>query len=105
MDEQWVWLYPYWQQAKAGQPLELQAVVFNHSAAAREFRITPRWPAGWQSPSESIVVSAAPRSEARAAFSVTPPADASGLTILTADVAFADKDLREWMEALVRVEP
>jgi hypothetical protein len=104
-DEQWVWLYPYWQQARAGQPVELQAIVFNHSASAREFRITPRLPAGWQSPSESIVVSAAPRSESRATLRITPPADARDLAILTADVAFADKDLREWVEALVRFEP
>ena len=104
-DEQWVWLYPYWQQARAGQPVELQAIVFNHSASAREFRITPRLPAGWQSPSESIVVSAAPRSESRATLRITPPADARDVAILTAHVAFADKDLREWVEALVRFEP
>ena len=105
MDEQWVWLYPHWQRVSAGQPVELQAIVFNHSAAAREFRITPHWPVGWQSPSESVVVSAAPRTESRVKMQVTPPAGAQGLAVITADVAFADKDLREWAEALIRLEP
>jgi glyoxylase-like metal-dependent hydrolase (beta-lactamase superfamily II) len=104
MDEQWVRLYPYWQQAKAGQPFELQAIVFNHSAAAREFRVTPRLPKGWQATSESVVVSVPPRTEARGVIAVTPPPDAKGLTVLTADVSFADKDLREWVEAMVRFE-
>ena len=105
MDEQWVWLYPYWQQAKAGEPFELQAIVFNHSAEAREFRITPRLPAGWQAESPTVVASAAPRTEARATIKVTPPADVNGLKVITADVAFGDKDLREWTEALIRLEP
>jgi len=34
---------------------------------------------------------------------VTPPADASGLAIITADVAFDQWDLREWAEAMVSV--
>ncbi len=105
MDEQWVWLYPYWQQATAGEPFSLQAIVFNHSPQAREFRITPRLPEGWQASSPSAVVTVEPRSEGRAAIEVTPPADAEGLVVIPADVAFADKDLREWTEALVRFEP
>jgi hypothetical protein len=32
-----------------------------------------------------------------------PPADASGLAIITADVAFDQWDLREWTEAMVSV--
>lgn len=36
-------------------------------------------------------------------FSVTPPAGAFGLAIITADVAFDQWDLREWTEALVSV--
>ncbi len=99
LDEQWARLYPYGQQAKAGEPFELWAVAFNHADEEREFIFTPHAPEGWQA--KPVTLRVAPRQEGRAAIRVTPAG--TGLTVVTADVAMGDRVLREWVEALVEV--
>lgn len=104
LDEQWARFYPYSTEAKPGQALELQFVLLNHSPARREFRVRPRTPAGW-SADGPVKVQVAPRQERMVRFRVTPTADARGVHVITADVAFANWDLREWAEAIVAVVP
>jgi hypothetical protein len=48
-------------------------------------------------------VSVPARQQRAVRFSVTPPAEASGIAIITADVAFDEWDLREWIEAILIV--
>ena len=102
-DEQWARLYPYGQTARAGEAIELWAVVFNHAAEPREFRIRPHAPAGWRAPAE-VTLRVEPLEEGRVNFTVEAPESASGLEVVTADIAWGDEDLREWLEALVEFD-
>ncbi|MFB3789242.1 MAG: MBL fold metallo-hydrolase [bacterium] len=104
IDEQWARLSPYGIEARAGQPFDVQAVIFNHSPVAREFRVTLNLPDGWTSGDQTKIVKVNPREESVVTMTVTPPANAEGLTVLTADVAFGEVDLRQWTEVLVNVE-
>ncbi len=100
LDEQWARLYPYTQRVRAGEPLELWAVVFNHAAQEREFRFTPHAPEGWQA--EAVTLTVAPLEEGRAAIRLTPAS--TGLAVVSADVEIEGRMLREWVEALVEVQ-
>jgi len=104
IDEQWARLSPYGITARARQPFDVQAVIFNHSPVGREFRITLNLPDGWTCEDQTQVVKVNPREESVVTRTVIPPANAEGLTVLTADVAFGEVDLRQWTEVLVNVE-
>lgn len=103
LDEQWIRFCPYQAETQAGKAIELRVAVLNHSGRSQEFRITAHAPAGWKPPAAALRVSVPARQQRALRFSVTPPADASGLAIITADVAFDQWDLREWIEAIVSV--
>ena len=104
LDEQWARLYPYGVEARAGESLELWAVVFNHASEEKTFRVTPNAPEGWERP-EAVELTVAPLSEQRAAFRVEVPAGANGLHVVTADIEFSGRVLREWVEAMVEILP
>jgi glyoxylase-like metal-dependent hydrolase (beta-lactamase superfamily II) len=101
LDEQWARFYPYTNQTQSGQPFELRVIVLNHSAQRHEYRITPHAPAGWSLPTAPLKLSAGPREQRSVRIPITPKPGAHGLSVVTADVAFGDWDLREWTEALV----
>ena len=102
MDEEWARFYPYTAEVAAGGHLELKVILRNHSASQQEFRVTPHVPAGWKAPRGPLHVSVGPRQERSLSIPLT--AVASGLRIVTADVAFGPWDLREWTEAMVTVK-
>ena len=104
VDDQWARFYPYGTDALAGRPVELKMMVLNHSAEEKEFRITPHVPATWKASGASQRVKVPPRQERAVSITVTPPAGQHGIGVVTADVAFGPWDLREWAEALVKVE-
>ena len=105
LDEQWARFYPYQAETQAGKAIELQVAVLNHSGRSREFTITPHVPAGWKLTAVPLRVLIPAREERAVRFSVTPPPDASGIAIITADVAFDEWNLREWSEAIIAVRP
>ena len=82
--------------------MELKVILRNHSASRQEFRVTPHVPAGWKTVHGPLRVSVGPRQESSVRIPVT--VGASGLKIVTADVAFGPWDLREWAEAMVTVK-
>ena len=100
-DEQWARFYPYGLTAAPGRPFDLYAVVFNHLDETETYRVTPNVPAGWRSDPASAEIAVEGLAEDRARFRITPDASFSGLKIVTADVAFRGRVLREWIEALV----
>jgi glyoxylase-like metal-dependent hydrolase (beta-lactamase superfamily II) len=104
VDEQWVRLYPYRCEAKAGERMELKVVVLNHSPARREFMVTPHVPEGWSVARGPFKVTVAARGTGVVVIPVTVGAAHDGPGIVTADVSFGSFDLREWMEALVDVK-
>lgn len=101
VDESWARLYPYEQRAKAGASIEVTAVIRNHSRAARTFRVRPNVPAGWSLTPAAAAVSVPGRGEGTAKFRVTPRAAGEGVHVITADVEWDGRRLRQWMEALV----
>jgi glyoxylase-like metal-dependent hydrolase (beta-lactamase superfamily II) len=104
VDDQWARFYPYGTESPAGRPIELKIMVLNHSAEEKDFRITPHAPAAWKISGASQRVKIPPRQERAVSFTVTPPAGQHGVGVVTADIAFGAWDLREWAEALVKVE-
>ena len=105
VDEQWSRFYPYGLEASPAEEFDLYAVVLNHLPEAQTFRIRPNVPNGWKCSPRFAEFHVAARKEERVLFRVTPDEEASGLTVLTADVAFGEHDLRRWIETLVAVRP
>ncbi len=100
-DEQWARFYPYGLTAPPGQPFDLYAVVFNHLDETQPYRVTPNVPTGWRSEPASMEIAVAGLAEDRARFRITPDASFSELQIVTADVSFRGRVLREWIEAMI----
>jgi glyoxylase-like metal-dependent hydrolase (beta-lactamase superfamily II) len=99
LDEQWARFHPYELEAAAGRPFEARIRVLNHSPRSETFRVTVR------AARRTQTLRLAPGQERSVAFSLTAPSGADPVAVVTADVAFAGWDLREWCEALVRVRP
>jgi glyoxylase-like metal-dependent hydrolase (beta-lactamase superfamily II) len=102
VDEQWARFYPYTVEVAAGGRVELKVILRNHSASQQEFRVTPHVAAGWKAVPGPLRASIGPHQEGLVSIYAT--VGASGLNIVTADVAFGPWDLREWTEAMVTVK-
>jgi glyoxylase-like metal-dependent hydrolase (beta-lactamase superfamily II) len=102
LDDQWARFYPYTAEAPSGGRVELKVILRNHSASEQEFRVTPHVPPDWKTGRGPVVVSVAPRQER--SVSIPIAVGTSGLKIITADVVFGARDLREWIEAMVTVK-
>ena len=105
VDEQWARFYPYGLTARAGETFDLYGVILNHLPEAETFTIRPNVPSGWDCIPAYAELHVGARQEERLRFQITPPGDASGLTVVTGDVRFRDHSLREWIEAMVDVRP
>jgi hypothetical protein len=77
--------------------------IFNHAPRRETYRLGWNMPTDWRliEADKEVVIPARKEAAGRAVFTAGGPS----LHIVTADVAFADKQLREWVEALVRVSP
>jgi len=102
LDEQWARLYPYEQAVEAGEEFEMWALVFNHSNEERTFQVTLDLPEGWAGEPE-LELTVAPRTEGRASTKVRPSDGARGLAVIPADVAWGERVLPSWVEAMVEV--
>lgn len=105
VDEQWSRFYPYGLEASPAEEFDLYALVLNHLPEAQTFRIRPNVPEGWECTPALAELHLGAQKEDRVLFRITPDEEASGLTVLTADVAFGEHDLRQWIEAMVAVRP
>ncbi|HXP59156.1 MAG TPA: MBL fold metallo-hydrolase [Dongiaceae bacterium] len=105
LDEGWARLQPYGIRADSHQPFACRAILLNHSPREESFEIRPRLPKGWACKSLCPGrVQVPPGQEGAVEFTVLPAPDAPpGLYVITADVKSRQLDLREWMEALVRI--
>lgn len=101
VDESWARVYPYGSELAAGETLDLELRITNHAPDRMTYKAKWNLPAGVtlvSSESERTIGARADgvlRARIRA---VTP-----GLHVVTADVSFAGRDLKQWTEALVRV--
>lgn len=105
IDEQWAWFYPYGSGGKAGDVVELEVRIWNHSEKKRTFELKLN--------AEKILVEVQPLG------SITLPARSngvvkikgklaakikSGVHVVTADIKSEGMDLRQWCEALIKVD-
>jgi glyoxylase-like metal-dependent hydrolase (beta-lactamase superfamily II) len=102
VDENWAAVHPYGSRVRAGERVQLTALIRNHGAARETYRVKWNAPEGWRQVSVDAPVTIEGKQEgtARAEFL----AAGAGLHVVTADIEFGGRTLREWTEALVRVE-
>jgi glyoxylase-like metal-dependent hydrolase (beta-lactamase superfamily II) len=102
VDESWAAVHPYGSTVKDGGEIELEVRILNHAPSNQTYRVNWNLPEGWKRVRSTASASIAPGKEGslRAVFRATGP----GLHVVTADVEFGGRTLREWTEAMVRVE-
>lgn len=105
-DDQWAWVYPYGQKAKAGETITCSVRVNNYSDKPKTFRITPTPPPGFKvlDGPESITIE--PGKEGMCTYRLKVPDKVSqGTFVFLADIAFDQWTLREWTESFIEVTP
>ena len=106
IDESWARFHPYACRVRPGAAVTLTLRIMNHSPREQTFSVTPHLPPGWAlTSSANASVSIPARREGTVSVTCVAPADARpGVQLVTADLAWADWDLRHWTEALLVVE-
>lgn len=81
--------------------MTLRLRILNHAPKQVTYRLKWNIPAGWETVAADTQVTIPTHQEgaSRAVFR----AQGAGLHVLTADVEFGSRQLREWAEALVQV--
>lgn len=105
LDESWAHFYPYAIEAEPGGTQRCVLKIMNHSDTVQTFQVTLNLPEGWAlngvTPGAVVIP---PQQEGAVAVAFTLPKESrKGLTILTADLATARTDLRQWCEIMVTV--
>jgi len=102
-DESWARVDPYASEARDGDRVTLRLQILNHSPRPESYQVKWNLPPGWKTVEADREVGIPARREGavRAVFTVK----GDGLKVVTADVNFGSRQLREWAEALVRVRP
>jgi len=103
IDESWAAVRPYRTEVRKGEQVSVQIHILNHSPRAESYRLHWNLPPGWRlgKADRNVAIPAREEGVGRAVFE----AESVGLHVVTADIEFADQQLREWAEALVRVDP
>ena len=106
IDEQWARIYPYGQEIQREHWTPLAVKLLNHSRSSNTFVVTMNAPPGFEIEPRQASVTAAAGQEAEAQFrlrALSRPAQA--IQVVTADIQTGPWDLRQWCEALVKVQP
>jgi hypothetical protein len=101
VDESWARVFPYGSEIGGGETVELELRITNHAPDRMNYKASWNLPPGLEllrADKERVI---APRQDGvlRARIRATAP----GLHVITADVSFAGRELKQWTEALVRV--
>jgi glyoxylase-like metal-dependent hydrolase (beta-lactamase superfamily II) len=106
LDESWAHFTPYLQQGQPDTMSLCRLKIMNHSTTVQTFRASINLPEGWTLGSitpESVVVP--PQQEGSLEVRFTPAKGSpAGVYILTANIKCAQRDLREWCEAMVVID-
>lgn len=105
VDEQWAVLYPRGATARPGETIEFELRITNHSRTEREFRVTPRLPAGLNLVSADKALTLAPRDAGAVKWKVRVGDNVKSRQLLTADIVSEAMEFHRWADALVSVEP
>ncbi|MGZ0166201.1 MAG: MBL fold metallo-hydrolase [Planctomycetales bacterium] len=106
IDEQWATFYPRGVAATAGEPVELEVRILNHSPIARTFKVTPRKSRGIDILSKPAEITLQPRQSGLVAVnvSVRKPVTQPGTFAITADIDSDGMHFLSWADAVIRVE-
>ena len=101
VDESWARVFPYGSDIGAGETLDLELRITNHAPTRMIYKASWNLPAGLELIRADREREIVPRGDGvlRARVRAATP----GLHVVTADVAFAGRELKQWTEALVRV--
>jgi glyoxylase-like metal-dependent hydrolase (beta-lactamase superfamily II) len=102
IDENWAALDPYGTTVRDGR-VTLHLRIMNHSPSVETYRVKWNVPPGWRTVQVESEISIPPRREGMATAMLST--QGAGLHVVTADIEFAGRRLREWTEALIRIEP
>ncbi|MCH2211736.1 MAG: MBL fold metallo-hydrolase [Fuerstiella sp.] len=103
IDEQWAVLYPHGVTIAAGETLNLEMRITNHSPVERTFTVTPHVPEDWKLTQPQVTLHLGPRLSGTVSIPVTA-SSASGQFLVTADVAGDGMEFVEWAEAVIMVK-
>lgn len=106
IDEQWASFYPRGTTAKAGQRIQFEVRILNHSPVTRTFKVSPRTSPGLTDMSGPVEVNIESRkSEAIPVTAVVEKSVALPATLaITADVESDGMQFLSWADAVIRVE-
>jgi hypothetical protein len=92
---------PYGSEARDGENVTLRLRILNHAPQRETYQVKWNVPAGWKvmEANREVAIPAYKEDAAQAVFTVK----GTGLYVVTADIEFAGRQLREWTEAMVRV--
>lgn len=115
LDEHWVRCWPYEQEIVAGQTVQLQVVVTNHSALSQIAQCRPILPTAWaqEIPAQQITIPS--KREGTITFTITLPASVGALTemdaegkqrrlVIPIEVAYAGHPLGQFRETILVIQ-
>ena len=100
IDEQWAVFYPYGSEAQAGEVVELQLRLTNHSPSRRTFRLVPHATPGLELLDAERELTLDARAQGVATFRVRV-GNLSGTGLVTADLFSDGMEFEQWVEAMV----
>jgi diadenosine tetraphosphatase ApaH/serine/threonine PP2A family protein phosphatase len=100
LDPEWLRAYPYRQTARPGESFSLEVKIYNHSDSPRLALAAIAAPLRWKV-SHPLEATVAPHTEGTLRFTLMPPSDAQGRTVLGVNIRFGGRDLGEFAEAIV----
>jgi glyoxylase-like metal-dependent hydrolase (beta-lactamase superfamily II) len=101
IDESWAAVDPYGSVVHNGGSVTFHLRILNHSPQQETYRVNWNVPAGWGMKEADREVAIPPHQEGATQAVLT--VEGEGLKVITADVEFDGRQLREWTEALVVV--
>jgi len=105
IDERWASFYPYGQEIVRGKQGSLELRFWNHSVRDREIRVKLHLPEGVSAARSEVSLTIPARREGSMTFPLSIADDAEpGVSVITADIAGDDFNLKQWAEALVKIE-
>jgi glyoxylase-like metal-dependent hydrolase (beta-lactamase superfamily II) len=106
IDEQWARIYPYGQEIRPERWTPLAVKLLNHSRSSSTFVVTMNAPPGFEIEPRKASVTAPSGQEVEAQFRIRALSrPARTIQVVTADIQVGSWDLRQWCEAIVKVQP
>ena len=104
IDEEWAWFHPYASEARAGERLEVELRLWNHSPRKRTFTIRMEETDSLKVAAAVPEITLAPRATGKVTVPLlVGPAAAPGVRVITASLRSEGIAVEHWIETLVKV--